>query len=168
MDNLPEKKTKVDRLTEKNMAFIDHYLANGMNATESYLSVYKDVTRESAGVEGSRVLSKPSAAAYLAVKKSEIAKRYEIKLDYVVPKLFKLIENCEAEGEKFAMIKGLELLCRLGGLLQANPMVNVQSTGEIKIDFGGYAFNDKNAIEASDSTNIITDVDFEDTDNSNE
>lgn len=53
-------------LTTQQYEFALHYLANGFNATQAYLSASPGVTKKTASVEGCRYLANPKIRAYIA------------------------------------------------------------------------------------------------------
>lgn len=64
-------------MTEKQKQFCDEYLANGLNATQAYLAVYKNVKNsEVASKAGSRLLSFVEVNSYI---KAELDKIHDEK-----------------------------------------------------------------------------------------
>lgn len=60
-------------MTEKQKLFCDEYLSNGMNATQAYLKVYKNVRSEDvAGAAAARLLGNVSVREYLDVALAKI------------------------------------------------------------------------------------------------
>jgi phage terminase small subunit len=53
-------------LTTQQYEFCLHYLANGFNATQAYLSAAPGVTKKTASVEGCRYLANPKIRAYIS------------------------------------------------------------------------------------------------------
>jgi len=54
-----------DKLLLRYKRFIYHYINNGFNATQAYMSSYKPKNANVAGVEGHRMLSKPKCLKVL-------------------------------------------------------------------------------------------------------
>ena len=60
-------------MTDKQKLFCDEYLSNGMNATQAYLKVYKNVRSEDvAGAAAARLLGNVSVREYLDVALAKI------------------------------------------------------------------------------------------------
>lgn len=60
-------------MTDKQKLFCDEYLSNGMNATQAYLKVYKNVKSEDvAGACAARLLGNASVREYLDVALAKI------------------------------------------------------------------------------------------------
>ncbi len=60
-------------MTEKQKQFCDEYLANGLNATQAYLTVYKNVKNtEVAGACAARLLGNASIREYIDVALAKI------------------------------------------------------------------------------------------------
>lgn len=60
-------------MTEKQKQFCDEYLANGLNATQAYLAVYKNVkSTDVAGAAAARLLGNVSVNEYINVALAKI------------------------------------------------------------------------------------------------
>ncbi|UNT92225.1 MULTISPECIES: terminase small subunit [Allobaculum] len=60
-------------MTEKQKQFCDEYLANGLNATQAYLAVYKNVKSEDAArTNASRLLTNANVREYIDVALAKI------------------------------------------------------------------------------------------------
>lgn len=63
-------------MTEKQKQFCDEYLANGLNATQAYLAVYKNVKSEDAArTNASRLLTNANVREYIDVALAKIHER---------------------------------------------------------------------------------------------
>ncbi|HWY35522.1 MAG TPA: terminase small subunit [Nitrosopumilaceae archaeon] len=155
---------KLDKITDKQKAFVDEYLINGLNATKAYFSVYKGVKYSTAHSEAAVCLARPGVQAYFKSQQLEISKKGEISREYIVGHLKKLIADCTNDGDRLSLVKSLDMLCKIGGIYQTAPLVNVQSTGTVKVDFGGFSFD--NSVKSIEEP--IKDIEYTDVDDVNE
>lgn len=79
----------------KHIAFCDEYLINGMNATQAYLSVYKNVKNENtAKANGCRLLTYADVQTYIADAQSKSSHKLEITRESILLDLQELkIDN---------------------------------------------------------------------------
>ena len=88
-----------DKLSDRHKAFADEYLANGLNGTQAYLSVYKSVKKEkTAEAAASRLLSNVKVKAYIAEKQKENQKKVDINQEWVLREYMELITSAKEEG----------------------------------------------------------------------
>lgn len=74
-------------LTPKQKIFVDEYLVD-LNATRAYRAAYKGCKSDGvASVNGSRLLTNPKIAEYLAKRRKDMQKRTEVTQDRVIQEL---------------------------------------------------------------------------------
>jgi phage terminase small subunit len=127
------RRENLKSLNNKHELFIKEWLANGRNATQAYLSVYPNVTRESAGTNGADLLKDPLVKARI----EELTKaRYEelnITADHIAQELAEMAFAAKGDPDFSAQIKikALDLLQKQLGLQTKN--MNVESTSAVQI-----------------------------------
>jgi phage terminase small subunit len=105
-------------LSPKHKAFCDEYLANGLNATKSYKSVYKtnDKVSEAAA---SRLLSNVKVKEYIQQEMNKTSEKLEITREFLIKEYLELIESAKTD-ENFIdrgnWNKSLAQLAKLLGL----------------------------------------------------
>ena len=93
------KREEMQKLNNRHKAFCDEYLANGLNGTQAYLSIYKSVKKEkTAEAAASRLLSNVKVKAYIAEKQKENQKKIDIDQKFILDEYMQLLESCKAEG----------------------------------------------------------------------
>lgn len=116
---------KNDKLNPRHKAFADEYLANGMNAKQAYLSVYRNVKKSTtAEANGSRLLSNAKVKAYIDEMRDKTAKKHSIDRDWIVNEYMQIIESSKTEGhdgagnlkDRTSWNKSLAQLAKLLGL----------------------------------------------------
>lgn len=116
----PPLKGKGSRLSEKQLLFIDHYLAC-LSATEAIkLAGYK--TKNPRQV-GSDLLNHPLVSEEIKKRTADRRERLELTADYVIHKLVDIVESTEA-GNPQAALRGLELLGKHLGLYKEKQEIS--------------------------------------------
>lgn len=100
-------------LSAKHKAFCDEYLANGMNATQAYKSVYK-VTDKVAGASGVRLLENANIKEYLQKERQELAKRLNITKEELLLDLQEIKNSNKGIRDGIAM-KAIEIINKMSG-----------------------------------------------------
>jgi phage terminase small subunit len=106
------------KLSAKHQSFCDEYLANGMNATQAYKSVYKtnDKVSEAAA---SRLLSNVKVKEYIQQEQNKTSEKLEITREFLIKEYLELIESAKTD-ENFIdrgnWNKSLSQLAKLLGL----------------------------------------------------
>lgn len=100
-------------LSAKHKAFCDEYLANGLNATQAYKSVYK-VSDSVAGPSGDRLLKNAKIESYLQQQQEKTAKRLEIRKEDLIQDLLTIKQNNMEDAPPFA-IKAIEVINKMLG-----------------------------------------------------
>lgn len=147
----------VEKISKKHKQFVDEYIANGYNATRSYLAVYKNCKNdENARVEGSKLLRTPNVRAYLNEKTTQLSEKYDITHQFLVEQYLALIKSCMTEGldgrgtvkDRANWNKALQNLSKLCGL---DAPTQVEHLGGIILNFPGVT----SASLMSQTNNII-------------
>lgn len=81
-------------LTEKQQQFCDHYLANGLNGSTSYLAIYKVKNRKVASVQASYMLDKANIAAYIRKKQQELSEKTMLDAAWVLQRFKDISDRC--------------------------------------------------------------------------
>jgi phage terminase small subunit len=139
MRNLPAGQV----FTAKQKAFCDEYMSNGLNACQAYLTIYKNVKYSTAQTEGPALLRKHHVQVYLTQIKSEVARRNVIKREENIDILRKILNDSLKDKDTYHALKALDMLNKMAGFYITQPLVSLNSTGEIKIDFGGMSIDNK-------------------------
>jgi len=110
---------------KKHKAFADEYLANGMNGTQAYLSIYKSVKKEdTAAVNASKLLRNTKVKAYIKAEQDKTSAKLNIDKEYILREYMALISSCKEEGidgegtlkDRTNWAKGLAQLTKMLGL----------------------------------------------------
>ena len=110
---------------KKHIQFCNEYLQNGLNATQAYLSVYKNVKKKAtAEVNGSKLLSNAKVKAYIEEEQAKTAKKLEVTREDIVNEYLQLIKSAKDEGmdgggtikDRTNWAKALSQLSKLLGL----------------------------------------------------
>ncbi len=100
-------------MTPKQKLFCEHYLSNGLNATQAYKSVY-NVGDKVAGASGARLLENVSVKDYLSQQQDKTAKKLQIRKEDLIQDLIDIKENNKDDAPPFA-IKAIEVINKMLG-----------------------------------------------------
>ena len=100
-------------LSAKHKAFCDEYLANGMNATQAYKSVYK-VTDKVAGTSGPRLMENVGIRQYLQEERQKLAKQLNITKEELLLDLQEIKNSNKGIRDGIAM-KAIEIINKMSG-----------------------------------------------------
>lgn len=100
-------------LSPKHKAFCDEYLANGMNATQAYKSVYK-VTDKVAGPSGDRLLKNVKIEEYLHEQQQKTSERLQITKEELLRDLQDIKDRNKGVRDATAM-KAIEIINKMSG-----------------------------------------------------
>jgi phage terminase small subunit len=100
-------------LSAKHKAFCDEYLANGLNATQAYKSVYK-VTDKVAGASGPRLMENVRIKEYLQEQGEKTAERLQITKEGLLQDLIQIKEN-NIETRPATAMKAIEIINKMSG-----------------------------------------------------
>lgn len=100
-------------LSAKHKAFCDEYLANGMNATRAYATVYK-VNDKVAGPSGDRLLKNVKVEEYLQQERENLAKRLNITKEEILLDLQDIKNRNKGVRDATAM-KAIEIINKMSG-----------------------------------------------------
>lgn len=120
----------MSNLSKRHIKFIDEYFANGMNGTRAYMSVYKNVTEESANVNASRLLATDKVKAEVARRQAITAAKFEIKKEDLMKDLIEIKNSCKTSFPPSA-IKAIEVLNKMNGF---DAPTKIEHSGELNID----------------------------------
>lgn len=109
---LPSRVRPTDGIRPQRLKFIDEYFVD-FNATQA--AIRAGYSPYCADVLGSQLLSSPKVAAEVARRKEEYKKKYEIRREFIVEKLFKLIQEAESDSDRATLIKSLDMLNKMAG-----------------------------------------------------
>lgn len=101
------------KLSPKHKAFCDEYLANGMNATQAYKSVYK-VSDKVAGTSGPRLMENVGIRQYLKEQRQLLAKQLNITKEELLLDLQEIIDRNKGVRDATAM-KAIEIINKMSG-----------------------------------------------------
>jgi len=100
-------------LSAKHKAFCDEYLANGLNATQAYKSVYK-TTDKVAEASASRLLLNAKLKEYLQQEGEKTAQKLQITKEELLIDLVDIKNNNKGIRDVTAM-KAIELISKMSG-----------------------------------------------------
>jgi phage terminase small subunit len=100
-------------LSIKHKAFCNEYLANGMNATQAYKSVYK-TNDKVAGASGPRLLDNVRIKEYLQEQGQKTAERLEITKEGLLQDLIQIKEN-NIDTRPATAMKAIEIINKMSG-----------------------------------------------------
>lgn len=118
------------KLTAKQQAFCEHYVANGFNATQAALSAgYSKKTSKDMGCQN---LAKPNIAEYIAKFKQKASNRVLVTVEDVVAGLLKEAVSMEEDASPTARISAWKALSDYTGGFDSNKVhnVNIETTHE--------------------------------------
>lgn len=100
-------------LSAKHQAFCDEYLANGMNATKAYMTVYK-VTERVAEASSSRLLSNVKIKEHLQKEGEKTAQKLQITKEELLRDLQDIKDRNKGVRDQTAM-KAIEIINKMSG-----------------------------------------------------
>jgi phage terminase small subunit len=100
-------------LSAKHKAFCDEYLANGLNATQAYKTIYK-VSDKVAGASGPRLMENVRIKEYLQQEGEKTAQRLNITKEELLNDLVDIKNNNKGIRDATAM-KAIELISKMSG-----------------------------------------------------
>jgi phage terminase small subunit len=100
-------------LSPKHKAFCDEYLANGLNATQAYKSVYK-TTDKVAESSGARLLRNDKVMEYLQEQGQKTAERLQITKEGLLNDLQDIKMRNLGSRDQLS-IKAIELISKMSG-----------------------------------------------------
>jgi phage terminase small subunit len=100
-------------LSVKHKAFCDEYLANGLNATQAYKSVYK-VSDSVAGPSGDRLLKNAKIKSYIQEQQETTSQRLNITKEQLLLDL-QDIKNRNMGVRDSLSIKAIEVMNKMSG-----------------------------------------------------
>jgi len=92
-------------LTFKQKLFIKHYMTNGYNATQAYMSAYPDSSYEAAQSSSSDLLGNPIIEEYLQKEQDEVADALLLTKEKIINKLMEIIRGTGRESDKVSAMK---------------------------------------------------------------
>ena len=121
------------KLSIKHMSFVDEYLSNGMNATQAYLSIYKNVKNElTAKTNASRLLSKANIQEAIRAERDKTSTKLEITRESLLEDLKRIQANTESTNPN-AALKAVDLIIKMLGFNA--PIKNeTKFSGEVDIN----------------------------------
>jgi phage terminase small subunit len=102
-------------MNERHKRFCDEYLANGLNGTQAYLSVYKSVkSDEVAAVNASKLLRNTKVIEFIKQEQEKTSSKLEITRESVLMDLQRIKENNEGDNPQTSL-KALDLIIKVLG-----------------------------------------------------
>lgn len=100
-------------LSAKHKAFCDEYLANGLNATQAYKSVYKSTDKVSES-SSARLVRNDKIMEYLQIEGEKTAQKLQITKEELLIDLVDIKNNNKGIRDVTAM-KAIELISKMSG-----------------------------------------------------
>jgi len=132
--------------------FVQEYLRNGNNATQAYAKIYPSANLTTSRSNGSKLLADKLIKEYLRKEHERSMKESGKTKDYVMTKLFDLIDAATDDNDRQNAIKALEMINKMTG--------NYINKSEITIDGKGIVFNMIRTDPAPPETNDDKGSDF--------
>ena len=110
---------------KRHIQFIEHYMSNGMNATQAYLSTYPNVTEETANVNGCRLLSNANIKARIEELQAETSKSLQITKESLINDLITIKQLClDNPRGVHNSIKAIEVIKKMLGFNEPDKVEN--------------------------------------------
>jgi phage terminase small subunit len=113
-------------LSIKHKAFCDEYLANGLNATQAYKSVYKTNDKVSEA-SASRLLSNVKVKEYIQQQQEKTSEKLEITREFMIKEYLELIESAKSDPDFVDRGNWNKSLAQLSKLLGLDAPVRQQT-----------------------------------------
>lgn len=114
-------------LSQMDNMFLSIWFSNGFNGTAAYKLLHPNASDNTARNEASVFLAKPHIAAEVEMRKYEIAKKGEIRLEENIQIIKKLIDDCMRDGDRKHLLSAIEMLNKLGGFYTTKIESNVNT-----------------------------------------
>ena len=101
------------KLSAKHQSFCDEYLANGLNATQAYKTIYK-VSDKVAGASAPRLLDNVRIKEYLQEQQEKTAERLQITKEGLLQDLMQIKEN-NIDTRPATAIRAIEIINKMSG-----------------------------------------------------
>ena len=79
---------------KRHIQFIEHYMSNGMNGTQAYLSTYPKATERTAGENSYKLLNNTEIKAEIERLQAETSKSLQITKESLINDLIRIKELC--------------------------------------------------------------------------
>ena len=99
-------------LSAKRLRFIDEYMID-LNGTQA--AIRAGYPENSARSIASEYLAIPDIKAEIDIRKAELAKKYEIKKEYIIDHLYELIRRSTNDQDRQSVLKALDMLNKMAG-----------------------------------------------------
>jgi len=109
---------EVLELHPKQLAFCEHYLENGFNATDAYRKSHPEVTNGTAAVNGFRALRNTKIRAYLAQRLEGVWTQFHMGGDEALARLAFIIHETDDDKVRIAALK---VILEQTGKLKTHP-----------------------------------------------
>jgi phage terminase small subunit len=123
------------KLTPKQKAFVREYKKNGGNGTQA--AIKAGYSENTADVIATENLRKPNIKEALAQEEKKLQKKYEYTIDDMVRELDDVKMKADAEQNRQAQIKAIELKGKAFGLFVEKVENNIINTSPIDIKIIG-------------------------------
>lgn len=115
-------KGKHKKFTLKQEMFINEYMIDGNGKRACIAAGYSHLT---AGAIADENLNKPYIAEEIQKRREVLAKKYEIKREFIVEQLLEIIRLSRNDQDRASALKGLDLLNKMSGQYTQNVNVNI-------------------------------------------
>ena len=135
-------KKEIDKITIFEQQFVDTWFRMNFNGRLSYKQLKPNVTKETAEVEASKILSKPKVQEYVELKREQIRLKEEVELGWLVNELKNVVydvnqEDTErdangritAKPDRRSKLEAIKILAKIAGL-EAPAKLDVTTNGE--------------------------------------
>ena len=104
-----------DELSDQQRKFADAVL-KGMNQTDAYKAAgYKSKNDDVAAANASRLIGNEKVATYLEAKRTKVASKLEIDLEWLIRECHDLYSECRTEADRVAAGANIQRLAMLTG-----------------------------------------------------
>jgi len=113
-------------MNDKQKAFIEEYLINGMNATDAYLKAYPKSKYDTARANGAKLLANANIQDYINNKQKITAERNEVTKADIIRVLVNIMNDTTARNND--KIKSCEVLLKALGYNEPEKLISSITT----------------------------------------
>lgn len=131
MDKKKRNKPVGDKANKRHIAFAEEYLANGMNGTQAYKTIYPKASDETARANATKLLASTHIAQFLATQKKNTSTRLQVTKESLINDLMVIKDLCLTEPRYINnSIKAIEVINKMLGYNEVEK-TEVKHTWEV-------------------------------------
>jgi hypothetical protein len=139
LKDAPESK-RLEGITDKQKAFVQKIILEGLAPIDAYMAVYKVTSRQSASSSAYKLLKKDVIKQEVSLQITELKSLSNVPKHLIVDELKKLLTNVSTSGDTYNpkyIIEALDMMNKMMGYynhVNTNVTINIDK----KLDFGGF------------------------------